>query len=81
MKKIKFSNNITENINRYLNSQLKIVRYSNKLFLESVLYLITQFENKSENVSLDNIKSDLIRFYIKRNNNSPNILNNIYNEK
>ncbi len=69
-------NNIIENINRYLNSQLKRARCSTTLFGESILNLITQFENKSENEALDNKKSDLISFYINRNNNSLNILNN-----
>ena len=67
---------------------MKKARCSYTLFRESILNLTTQFENKPENINLDNKKSDLITFYIKRNYNNLNILinneiknlNNLYNE-
>ena len=67
---------------------MKKARCSYTLFRESILNLTTQFENKPENINLDNKKSDLITFYINRNYNNLNILinneiknhNNLYNE-
>ena len=44
-KKFKFTNNITEKINIYLNPQLKRARYSTTIFRESILNLIIKFEN------------------------------------
>ena len=48
------TNNITENINRYLNSKLKKAICSNFLFRECILDIIVQFKIKSgENSNLD----------------------------
>ena len=68
------TNNLCENINRYLNSNLKRGICSNFLFRTSILMVIEQFENKSDNISIENKKSDILKFYIK-NCNNPKILN------
>ena len=70
-----YPNNLSENINRYLNSNLKRGICSNLLFRKSILILIDQFDNKSSNGSFDKKKSDILTFYIK-NNQNPKILSN-----
>ena len=75
LKNFHFTNNLSENINRYLNSNLKKGICSNLLFRKSILTLIDQFHNKSSNVSFDKKKSDILTFYIK-NNQNPKILSN-----
>ena len=44
-----FTNNLCENINRFLNSNLKRGICSNFLFRASILSIIEQFENKTVN--------------------------------
>ena len=53
----------------------------------SILMVIEQFENKSDNISIENKKSDILKFYIKNCNNSKilnteeiNELYDIYND-
>ena len=58
------NNNLTKNINRYLNSKLKRAICSNFLFLEIILDIIIQFRNKTSIDILKNKKSEIIRFYI-----------------
>ena len=65
IKYFQFTNDLTENINRFLNSNLKKSRCSNVLFRDTVLKIINRFENKAENISLDNKKSDILIFYLK----------------
>ena len=63
------TNNITENINRYLNRKLKKVICSicsNYLFRESILDIINQFKIKTNNSTYNNKKSEILDFYIKR---------------
>ena len=72
------TNNITENINRYLNSKLKKAICSNFLFRECILDIIVQFKIKTtENSNLDKKKSEILDFYIKRvGNNDDNLITN-----
>lgn len=58
IKHFQFTNNISENINKYINSNLKRARCSNTLFREAFLNLISQFKNKGENKTID--KKNLI---------------------
>ena len=51
-----FTNNETENINRYLNSMLKRPVCSNFLFGEIFLDIIIQFKTKTSNDLIKNIK-------------------------
>ena len=60
------TNNVTENINRYLNSKLKIAICSSFLFRESILDIITQFKIKTSNSNQYKKKSEILDFYIKR---------------
>lgn len=64
-----FTNNLCENIYKYLNTFLKRGICSNFLFRISLLAVIDQFENKSINDSNDKKISDILSFYVKRNNN------------
>lgn len=70
-----FTNNLSENINRFLNSNLKRGVCSNFLFRNSILSLIDQFEAKSVNEDNNNKKSSILTFYIKKIAN-PKVLNN-----
>lgn len=87
LKYFNFTNNLCENINRYLNRFLKNGICSNFLFRTSILNIIDQFENKTINQTIENKKSDILSFYIK-NNKIPKLLDNadiknladIYNE-
>ena len=73
VKNFHFTNNLSENINRYLNNNLKRGICSNFLFRKSILTLIDQFESKSSNSIIDKKKSDILSFYIK-NTREPKIL-------
>lgn len=73
IKNFHFTNNLSENINRFLNSNLKRGICSNFLFRNSILSLIDQFDNKLINESKDIKKSSILTFYIKKNNN-PSLL-------
>ena len=53
MKNFYFTNNLCENINRYLNTYLKRGICSNFLFRTSISAVIDQFENKSINDTKD----------------------------
>ena len=53
-----FTNNITENIQRFLNSQINRNKCSNIYFRETILKIISQFDNKGENIEL--LKKNLI---------------------
>lgn len=53
IKHFQFTNNISENINKYINSNLKRARCSNILFREAILNLISQFKNKGENKTIE----------------------------
>ena len=73
-----FTNNVSENINRYLNQSLKRVRCSSILFRRNVLDIILQFNNK---IHYDNKtqkhKSEILKFYVKKNKCNLNALNKI----
>ena len=58
-----FTNNITENINRFLNSNLKLAKCSNVLFRETILKIIKQLENKTENYALEKKTGAFIILY------------------
>ena len=61
------TNNITENINRYLNNKLKKAICSNFLFRECILDIIVQFKLKiNENNKVSPKKSEILDFYIKK---------------
>ncbi len=66
IKNFYFTNNICENINRYLNKNLKNGICSNYIFRNSILSVIEQFENKLINQNIENKKSDILSFYIKK---------------
>ena len=68
------TNNLYENINRFLNSNLKRGVCSNFLFRYSILSLIGQFETKCFNENNNNKKSSILTFYIKKIEN-PKVLN------
>ena len=53
-----YTNNLTENINRYLNSNLKSSRCSKNIFKEAILNIISQFEVKVSN-ELNNKKKQI----------------------
>ena len=61
-----FTNNLCENINRFLNRYLKNGICSNFIFRASILSVIDQFENKTLNENNNNKKSEIISFYIKK---------------
>ena len=61
------TNNITENINRYLNNKLKKAICSNFLFRECILDIIVQFKIKSNDINkYKTKKSEILDFYIKK---------------
>ena len=68
-----YTNNLTENINRYLNSNLKRSRCSKNIFKEAILNIISQFETKVINEVNNSKKTDLLKYYISKKEN-PNIL-------
>ena len=68
-----YTNNLTENINRYLNSNLKRSRCSRNIFKEAIINIILQFEVKVINEVNNNKKTDLLIFYISKKE-SNNIL-------
>ena len=76
LKKFHFTNNITENINRYLNYELKMSKCSSILFKKIILNIIAQFDTKNLNEDKKNRKSDLLKFYIEKNYDNCNILSN-----
>ena len=49
IERFQFANNITENINKFLNIQLKRGKYSANVFRDIILTVIAQFENKESN--------------------------------
>jgi len=59
-----FTNILTENINRYLNSRLKRAVCSTFLFWEIILDVIVQFKIKTSNDILKDKKTDVLNFYI-----------------
>ena len=67
--KFYFANNLTENINKYLNKNLKRAKYSRLLFRECILKIILQFSNKTINKYIDKNKTELLKFYINKINN------------
>lgn len=69
-----FTNNLTENINRYLNRRPKRAVCSNFLFREIIFDIIIQFKIKTSNDALKNKKSEILNFYMD------NFLNNSKNE-
>ena len=69
-----FTNNLTENINRYLNRRPKRAVCSNFLFREIIFDIIIQFKIKTSNDVLKNKKSEILNFYMD------NFLNNSKNE-
>lgn len=82
-----FTNNLFENINRYLNKNLKKGICSNFIFRNSILSIIDQFENKIINQTIENKKSDILTFYINKekevkilNTSDIRLLTDIYNE-
>lgn len=82
-----FTNNLFENINRYLNKNLKKGICSNFIFRNSILSIIDQFENKIINQTIENKKSDILTFYINKekevkilNTSDIRLLSDIYNE-
>ena len=64
-----YTNNISENINKYLNLNLRKAKCSGILFKETIIDIIKQFENKTSNDISEKSKSEIIKFYIKRNSN------------
>ena len=66
VKNFLFTDDLGENINRYLNTNLRCGICSNFLFRNSILSLIDQFDNKSINENTDNKKSSILTFYIKK---------------
>lgn len=62
------TNNINENINRYLNNSLSKSRVSYEDFVKSLEDVEKQFSIKLENGSNYNAKSKILLFYIKKNN-------------
>ena len=72
-----FTNNLTENINRYLNSKLRRAVCSNFLFREIILDIIIQFQIKTSNDIMKNKKSEILVFYIDNfiNTNNYELLN------
>ena len=71
-----FTNNITENLNKQLNKYLKRGKCSNVTFREVILQVILQFENKCINTEAYDKKSDLLKFYINKFENDPQLLSN-----
>ena len=59
-----FTNNLTENINRYLCSRLKRAVCSTFLFREIIFDVIAQFKTKTSNYILKYKKTDVLNFYI-----------------
>ena len=57
---------MTENINRYLNNNLKRAKCSKSLFRECILNIILQFSNKVINESLEKNKTELLKFYVNK---------------
>ena len=76
-----FTNNLCENINRFLNSNLKRGICSNFLFRASILSIFINIKIK-QLMNLQKKKSEILAFYIN-NYEEPHILNNkeIYNLK
>ena len=72
-----FTNNLTENINRYLNSKLRRAVCSIFLFREIILDIIIQFQIKTSNDIMKNKKSEILMFYIDNfiNSNNYELLN------
>ena len=75
-KYFQYTNNISENINRYINSFLNRSKCSNVLFREAILKIINQFNNKVENKSLNEKKSEILKFYILKNKEEIELLTN-----
>jgi len=73
-KYFQYTNNISENINRYINSFLNRAKCSNILFREAILKIINQFNNKTENNSIIEKKTEVLKFYISIHNNDSKIL-------
>ena len=72
--KFYFTNNLTENINRYLNNNLKRAKCSKSLFRECILNIILQFSNKIVNSEVEKTKSEILKFYVNKKNKI-NLLN------
>ena len=66
--KFYFTNNLTENINRYLNNNLKRSKSSKKIFRQCILNIIVQFSNKIVNISRNINKTEILKFYINKKN-------------
>ena len=60
---------------RFLNSNLKKSRCCNVLFGDTVLKIINQFENKIENIRLDNKKKWYVNILFKKNYYNIKVLN------
>ncbi len=75
-KYFQYTNNISENINRYINSFLNRSKCSNVLFREAILKIINQFNNKVENKSIIEKKSEILKFYIQKNKEECQLLTN-----
>ena len=67
-KKFHYTNNISENINKFLNINLRKAKCSCLLFKETILDIIKQFDNKNSNNNCENSKSEILKFYIARKN-------------
>ena len=84
--KFYFTNILTENINRYLNNNLKRSKCSKKIFRQCILNIILQFSNILVNNTRNTNKTEILKFYIKQNDanllNKEEIekLNQAYNE-
>ena len=68
IKTFAFTKNISENINKYINRNLRRGKCSSMLFGKSILDIISKFNNKIENNTNNTIKSDIIKFYINKCN-------------
>ena len=80
IKNFYFTNNLCENVNRYLNSYLRRGICSNFLFRTSLLSVIDQFANKTINDTIEKKKSDILKFYIEKNDNPKILSKNDINE-
>ena len=60
------TNNLNENINRFLNQGLKRGKTSFENFLESIKNVYIQFEEKTQNKFMDNTKTKILEFYCKK---------------
>ena len=80
LKNFYFINNLCENANKNLNSFLRRGICSNFLFRISLLSVIEQFENKNINDTLENKKSDILKFYVEKHDNSKILSKNEINE-